>query len=103
MTNWTDDLPGFPQDGLLTYRTWNFRDVFAANFPAVFSKVFPLTPDSTTGAYSHPGVLPAGSGRTVRYLLPAGSPGATIRMAGTVNGGTLTSTIVPWLAVVRVQ
>lgn len=103
MANWTDDLPGFPQDGILTYRTWNFRDVFAANFPAMFSKVFPLTPDSTTGAYSHPGVLPAGSGRTIRYLLPAGSPGATIRMAGTVNGGTLTPTIVPWLAVVRVQ
>jgi hypothetical protein len=103
MANWTDGLTGFPQDGLLAYRTWNFRDVFAANFPAVFSKIFPLTPDSTTGAYSHPGVLPAGSGRTVRYLLPAGSPGATIRMAGTVNGGALTSTIVPRLAVVRVQ
>jgi len=103
MTNWTDALPGFPQDGLLIYRTWNFRDVFAANFPAVFSKVFPLTPDSTTGAYSHPGVLPAGSGRTVRYLLPAGSPGATIRMAGTTKGATLTPTIVPWLAVVRTK
>jgi hypothetical protein len=103
MANWTDDLPGFPQDGILTYRSWNFRSTFAANFPAVFTKIFPLTPDSTTGAYSHPGVLPAGSGQTVRYMLPAGSPGVTIRMAGSVNGGALTSAIIPWLAVVRLQ
>lgn len=103
MANWTDDLPGFPQDGLLDYRTWNFRSVFAANFPAVFSKVFPLTPDSTAGVYVHPGVLLAGSGRTVRYRLAAGSSGVTIRMAGTTGGAALTATIVPWLAVVRVQ
>lgn len=103
MANWTDDLPGFPQDGILTYRSWDFRSVYAANYPAVFSKVFPLTPDSTTGAYSHPGTLPAGSGRTVRYKLPAGSAGVTIRMAGTTAGGALTAAIVPWLAVVRVQ
>jgi hypothetical protein len=103
MANWTDDLPGFPQDGILTYRSWDFRSVYAANYPAEFSKVFPLTPDSTTGAYSHPGTLPAGSGRTVRYKLPAGSAGVTIRMAGTTAGGALTAAIVPWLAVVRVQ
>lgn len=103
MANWTDNLPGFPQDGILTYRTWNFRSVYAANYPAIFNKVFPLTPDSTTGVYSHPGFLLAGSGRTVRYRLPAGSTGVTIRMAGTLAGGALTPAIVPWLAVVRVQ
>jgi hypothetical protein len=103
MANWTDDLPGFPQDGILTYRSWDFRSVYARNFPAIFSRVFPLTPDSTTGAYAHPGTLPAGSGRTVRYKLAAGSPAVTIRMAGTIAGGVLTPAIVPWLAVVRVQ
>lgn len=103
LANWTDDLPGFPQDGILTYRTWNFRHTFAVNFPVLFSKVFPLTPDSTSGALSHSGILRAGSGRTVRYRLPAGSPGVTIRLAGTVSGGALTPAIVPWLAIVRVQ
>ncbi len=103
LTNWTDNLPGFSQTGLLSYSSWNFRGTFAANFPTVFSKVFPLTPDSTTGAYSHPGTLRAGSGRTVRYPLPAGSSGVTIRMAGTLANGALNQAIVPYLAVVRVR
>ncbi|MGH7524008.1 MAG: hypothetical protein ACREK8_06855 [Gemmatimonadales bacterium] len=103
LANWTDNLPGFPQGGLLDYRTWNFRQVFADNFQVLFPKLFPLTPDSTGGAYSHTGVLPAGSGRMVRFQLAAGSPGATVRLAASLGGATLTSTIVPWLAVVRTQ
>jgi hypothetical protein len=103
MSNWTDNLPGFPQTGLLNYRTWNLRAVFAANYPAVFNKIYPLTPDSTTGSYSHPGSLLAGSGKTVRYKLPAGSPSVTIRLAGNSSGGALSTVIVPWLAVVRVK
>lgn len=103
LTNWTDNLPGFPQTGLLYYPSWNFRGTFAANYPAVFSKPFPLTPDSTTGAYTRSGVLRAGSGRTVRYKLPAGSPGVTVRIAGSTSNGALNQVIVPFMAVVRVQ
>lgn len=103
LTNWTDDLPGFPQTTLLHYGSWDFRQVFLANYPAVFAEPFPLTPDSTTANYSHPGTLRAGSGRTVRYKLPAGSAGVKIRIAGTVSNGALNQAILPFLAVVRVQ
>jgi hypothetical protein len=103
LSNWTNDLPGFPQGGLLSYTSWNFRDLFAANYPSVFPVPFPLIPDSTTGTYSHPGTLRAGSGRTVRYELLPGSPGATIRMAGSLTNGALDGMIVPYLAIVRVQ
>ena len=103
LANWTDNLPGFPQDGLLDYRTWNFRRVFADNYRVLFTRIYPLIPDSTGGAYSHTGVLPAGSGRMVRFQLSAGSPGATVRLAASLSGVALTSTIVPWFAVVRTQ
>ena len=52
LANWADNLPDFPQTGVLDYRTWNFRSTFANNFPAVFAKPFPLTPDSTSGGLS---------------------------------------------------
>jgi len=103
LANWTSNLPGFSQDGILTYRTLDFRQIFALNYPAVFAKAFPLTPDSTIGRYDHPGTLYGGSGRTVRYTLPTGSPGATIRMSGSLTGGPLGAAIVPGLAIVRVQ
>ena len=61
------------------------------------------SPDSTSGAYSHPGTLRAGSGRTVRYKLPAGSPGVKVRMAGSAANGALNPAILPYLAIVRVQ
>ncbi|HEY4321034.1 MAG TPA: hypothetical protein VGM77_07620 [Gemmatimonadales bacterium] len=104
LATWTDDLPGFPQTGLLNYRTWDFRDLYAANYPDNFSRIYPLIPDLIgTGTYNHSGVLNAGSGRTVRFELPAGSPGYTIRMAGDVQGDALLPAILPYLAVVRVQ
>ncbi len=103
LANWTSDLPGFPQTGPIIYNSWNFRGTFALNYPAIFPEPFPLIPDSTTGDYSHPGEMPAGSGRTIRYVLPAGSPGVTIRIAGTLAGGPLDPTIVPYLAIVRIQ
>lgn len=103
MANWTSNLGGFPIGTLLSYNSWNFRDVYAANYGTVFAKVFPLTPDSTVGNYAHPGTLYAGSGRTIRYKLPAGSPGVLLRMSGSMSNGALSSTILPNLAIVRVQ
>ncbi len=103
LANWTGDLPGFPQTSLLNYRSWNFRHTFANNFPSVFAKIFPLTPDSTTGGYGHAGTLRAGSGRTVRYKVAAGSPGVTVRLAGSAAGGALSTLIMPYIAIVRVQ
>jgi hypothetical protein len=103
LANWTSDLPGFPQDGILTYRSWDFRRLFALNYPSEFDKIFPLTPDITQGRYDHPGTLYAGSGRMVRYRLPAGSPGATIRMSGSLTNAPLNAAVQPRLALVRVQ
>ncbi|MEP6590002.1 MAG: hypothetical protein ABJC19_02360 [Gemmatimonadota bacterium] len=103
MANYTDNLPGFPQVGRLRYRTWDFRGVFGRNSPAVFAKPYPLTPDSTSGSYSRSGTLRGGSGRHVRFKLPAGSPGVTVRLAGSTAGTRVNDAILPRIAVVRIQ
>jgi len=103
LANWTSDLNGFPIGGLLTYHSWNFRSLFALNYGTVFNKRYPLTPDSTSGGYSHAGTLYGGSGRTVRFKLPGGSPGVMLRMAGSKGNAPIDATILPNLAIVRIQ
>lgn len=101
--NWVDNLPGFPQAGRLRYRTWNFRSTFLANYPDIFAKPYPLTPDSTAAAYSRSGTLRAGSGRYVRFILPAGSADVQVRLAGTTGGAQISSAVEPRIAVVRIK
>ncbi len=104
MANYTENLPGFPQVGRLRYRTLNLRSTYAANYPDLFSKPYPLTPDSTGAAYSRNGVLRGGSGRHVLFQLPAGSPGVLVRLAAsTASGGQLNAQALPRLAVVRIK
>jgi len=102
LANYLENLPGFPQAGRLRYRTWNLRSLYAANFPALFAKPYPLTPDSTSGSYARNGVLRGGSGRHVRFTLPAGAGGVTVQLTG--SSGTAPSlTAEPRLAVVRIR
>lgn len=103
LANYTDNLPGFTQTGRLRYRTWDFRGVFSRNSPAIFAKPYPLTPDSTAGSYSRSGTLRGGTGRFVRFKLPAGSVGATIRLAGSTVGTRVNDAVLPRIAVVRIQ
>lgn len=104
MANYLENLPGFPQDGRLRYRTFNLRSTYANNYPALFSKPYPLTPDSTSATYLRNGTLRGGSGRHVRFQLPAGATGVLVRLAAsTTSGGLLNPTALPRLAVVRIK
>ncbi|MES2304225.1 MAG: hypothetical protein V4558_01885 [Gemmatimonadota bacterium] len=103
LANYTENLPGFPQTGRLRYRTWDFRGTFSRNSPAIFAKPYPLTPDSTSGAYSRNGTLRGGSGRHVRFKLPAGAAGETVRLAGSTVGTRVNDAVLPRMAVVRIQ
>lgn len=104
MANYLENLPGFPQDGRLRYRTFNLRSMYANNYPSLFSKPYPLTPDSTAALYQRNGTLRGGSGRHVRFQLPAGSTGVLVRLAAsTSSGGLLNPAAMPRLAVVRIK
>lgn len=103
LANYTENLPGFVQTGRLRYRTWDLRGVFSRNSPTLFPKPYPLTPDSTTGAYTHSGALRAGSGRHLRFKIPSGAPGVTVRLAGSTVGTRVNDGVLPRIAVVRIQ
>jgi hypothetical protein len=99
LTNYLDDLPGFSQPSArLRYKTWNFREVAAAN-----ARTYPLVPDSTTGAdYSHVGILRAGSGKHVLVLQPPDSGPVDFLLWGGV-GEPFPSVVDPRVAVVRIR
>ena len=103
LANYLDNLPGFPQDSRLRYKTWNFRSTYAANYPQVFSKPFPLTPDSTSAGYVRSGTLRAGSGRHVRFKVPASGPAVTVRLGSSTAGSRLGTTIEGRIAVARIK
>jgi hypothetical protein len=105
MANYTTNLPGFvPSSDRLQYTSFNFRQLYAANFPAVFSKPYPLTPDSTrTGTYDRTGVLRAGSGRHVRIIQTSGSSEVAFVLTDGAGSIPLASTVVPRIALVRVR
>jgi hypothetical protein len=103
IANWVDNLTGFPQAGRLRYRTWNLRSTFLANYPNIFLKPYPLTPDSTAASYTRSGTLRAGSGRYVRYQLPAGSPGVNLVLTGNSSGTQVSAVVEPRIAVVRIK
>lgn len=103
LANYLENLVGFPQDGRFRYRSWNFRATFAANSPLVFPKPYPLTPDSTTATYTRSGTLRAGSGRHVRFMVAAGAPAVTVRLAASTAGNRLAESIESRIAVVRIK
>ncbi len=103
LANWTENLPGFAQTGLLRYRTWNLRATYAANSPGLFERPYPLVPDSTDGHSVHNGSLRAGSGHYLRVVVPAGV--ATVQVSLTGQSGTLRidAGLTPRIAVVRIR
>ncbi|MEP6689431.1 MAG: hypothetical protein ABJC36_13865 [Gemmatimonadales bacterium] len=105
MAIYVSNLPDFiPSSNRLQYTSFNLRDVYAANFPDVFGKPYPLTPDSTrTGTYDRIGVLRGGSGRHVRIIQPSGSVEAAFVLTDGGGSVPLASTVVPRIALVRVR
>ncbi|MBA2292588.1 MAG: hypothetical protein H0W15_09035 [Gemmatimonadales bacterium] len=103
LANYLENLPGFPQEGRLRYRNWNFRSTFANNSPQLFPKPYPLTPDSVTVTYQRNGTLRAGSGRHVRLVVPADATPVTLRLASSTAGSKIAAGVEPRLAIVRIK
>jgi hypothetical protein len=105
MANYVTDLPGFtPSSDRLRYTSFDLRGLYAANFPAVFAKPYPLTPDSTrTGLYNQTGVLRGGSGRHVRIIQTVGSGEVAFILTDGAGSIPLASTVAPRIALVRVR
>jgi hypothetical protein len=107
LANYLDDLPGFvPASPRLQYHTWDLRATYVTlnqQLPATFPRVYPLIPDSTrTGVYRRTGVLRDGSGRHLR-VIQAGSAGAVDLQLADSTGGTLSTTAVPRIGLVRIR
>jgi hypothetical protein len=104
LANYLTNLPGFtPASSRLQYTTLNRRSIYQMNFPGVFSKPYPLTPDSTRdGSYGRSGVLRAGSGRHVRIIQPAGSNEVSFVLTD-ATGSPITSAVKPRIALARVR
>jgi hypothetical protein len=102
LANYLDNLAGFPQAGRLRYRSWNLRSLYLANYPTLFAKPYPLTPDSTGTSYARSGSLRGGSGRHVRFTVPAGAAGITVQLTGS-SGGAPPQSVEPRFAVVRIR
>ncbi len=103
LANYVENLPGFPQEGRLRYRNWNFRSTYANNSPQLFSKPYPLTPDSVTVTYQRGGTLRAGSGRHVRLVVPVAAMPVTVRLASSAAGSRIAAGAEPRLAIVRIK
>jgi hypothetical protein len=105
MANYVTNLPGFtPSSDRLQYTSFNLRATYQANFPGVFSKPYPLTPDSTrTGTYDRTGVLRGGSGRYVRIIQPVGSVEVAFTLTDGAGTVPLASAVEPRIALVRVR
>jgi hypothetical protein len=108
MANYLASLASFtPSSDRLLYRKENtdFRAIFLANFNnGVFSKPYPLTPDSTrTGNYSHSGVLRGGSGKHLLIIQPAGAAEASFLLSAPGGTATVPATVKPRIALVRVR
>ena len=105
MANYVTNLPGFtPSSDRLRYTSFDLRGLYAANFPAVFAKPYPLTPDSTrTGLYDRTGDLRGGSGRHVRIIQTVGSGEVAFILTDGAGSIPLASTAAPRIAIVRVR
>jgi hypothetical protein len=105
MANYVTNLPGFtPSSDRLQYTSFNLRATYQANFPSVFSKPYPLTPDSTrTGTYDRTGVLRGGSGRHLRIIQPVGSVEVALILTDGAGSIPVASTNEPRIALVRVR
>jgi hypothetical protein len=99
--NYLDDLTGFtPVNPRLQYVGFNLR---AALAQLGKSPAFPLVPDSTTtGNYSHTGMLDQGSAHHVRIIQAAGAPSAQFQLSGQ-SGTPISAALVPCVGLVRIR
>lgn len=103
LANYLENLPGFPQQGRLRYRSFDLRDLYGRNFPTVFSRPYPLEPSVTTGQINRTGPLRGGSGAHLRVQVPANGGGITVRVNGSSDVARVPSVIEPRMAVVRIR
>lgn len=103
LANYLENLPGFPQQGRLRYRSFDLRDVFGRNFPTVFSRPYPLEPSVSTGQINRTGPLRGGSGAHLRVQVPANGGGINVRVNGSSDVARVPAAIEPRMAVVRIR
>jgi hypothetical protein len=106
LANYVSDLPSFPTPPELQYVKWQFRTAF----PTFSSKcslripgAFPLAPPSVTGSSAQlAGMLRAGSGNY--YLMQQAPSAASFALLFSTSSGTaLRTSLIPQLAVLRLQ
>lgn len=107
LANYLDDLPGFaPANPRLQYKTWNWRTVFPslrAQYPAQYSRFFPLVPDSAAGDYDRDGTLRGGSGRYLRLTLAAGARPIDLRLTDPAGAGPVAARLEARVAIARIR
>lgn len=101
--NWLDNLEGFPQSGRNHYKSWNFRSLFLANYPGVFSRPYPLIPDLASGNFARTGTLRGGSGPYLRVVVPSGANQIVVRLADRSGVVRISSHLKPRIAVTRIR
>lgn len=106
LANYVSDLLGFTAPPELRYVSWHFRTTFASlnsQRPALFPKVFPLTPVATTpNAVSLSGTLHAGSGSYALADQAHSTPGFDLLFSGP-KGAALPAALNPRLNVIRIR
>ena len=106
LANYVSDLPSFPTPPELQYVKWQFRTAFPAFNSKCSSKIpgtFPLVPPSVTGSSAQlAGMLRAGSGSFYLMQQAPSAPSFTLLFSNSV-GAPLRTTIVPQLAILRLQ
>ncbi|MEO8201447.1 MAG: hypothetical protein ABI679_13050, partial [Gemmatimonadota bacterium] len=92
MANFVESDPSIPDlSARLRYRSWDFATIFGT---------YPLVPDNVTnGTYANTGTLRGGSGKHV--IITQGANAAPVDLQ--LKGSSTFSSLVPRLAVVRIQ
>ncbi|HRP07318.1 MAG TPA: hypothetical protein PLL69_02425 [Gemmatimonadales bacterium] len=102
LANQLENLEGFPQTGRLRYRTWNLRATYAANYPHIYDRPYPLLILPTNGNLVRNGTLRGGTGDYLRVLVPA-NVSITAQLSGPEGKGQVAVQVRPHLAVARIK
>lgn len=106
LANYVSDLPSFPTPPELQYVKWQFRTAFPTFNSKCSNRIpgtFPLVPPSVTGSSAQlAGMLRAGSGSFYLMQQAPSAPSFTLLFSNSA-GAALRTTIVPQLAILRLQ
>ncbi len=103
LANYVENLPGFPQQGRLRYRSFDLRDIYGRNSPQVFERPYPLVPPMTSGTINRTTTLSGGSAAHLLVTVPAGVGGITVRVNGASDVTRVPAVLDPRIAVVRIR